>query len=206
MDYLWKDGLVGKNTKTEEVFLTIEKNYKSNKDAPSKYVENLWGKYSGLRITKNNSLNGNMFEAIVKTALYKAGIHPFFPQAKLQFVPNIDFDIILFPKDDNGFVDVSAPICLSLKTSLRERYKQADLEGIALKNVYKRAQTYLVTMDEADEIQSVKDKISDKDIIGIDDVIDAKSTDFDAIINDLQTRGVGIPPSIDVMVSKAKVK
>ena len=204
MDYLSNDGLVGKNTKTEEFFLKIEKNYKSNKDVPSKYVEKLWKKYLGLPEKKNNSLNGNMFEAIVKTALYKEGIHPFFPQAKLQFVPNIDFDIIIFPKDKNGSVDVSAPICLSLKTSLRERYKQADLEGIALKNVYKRAKTYLVTMDK-DDIKSVKCKISNKDIIGIDDVIDARSREFNGIIKKLKVYGVGNPPPIDVMVSKAKV-
>ncbi len=206
MDYLHTDNLVGKNTRTEEVFLKIEKNYKKNSDVPSLYVEKLWDKYQKLRIKKNNSLNGNVFEAIIKTMLFKEGIRPFFPQARLQFVPNIDFDIIIFPKDGNGDIDVSAPICLSLKTSLRERYKQADLEGIALKNVYKRACSYLVTIDDATEIAKVEDKITNKDVLGIDYVIDARSKDMDKLITDLKKDGVGDPPPIKTMVSKAKVQ
>ncbi|MDE7137830.1 MAG: hypothetical protein K2O29_05155 [Ruminococcus sp.] len=44
-------------------------------------------------------------------------------------MPNVDFDIILYTQEQY-------PIALSLKTSVRERYKQADLEGVALKNMY----------------------------------------------------------------------
>lgn len=206
MDYLHTDNLVGKKTKTEDVFLKIEKNYKKNTDVPSIYVSKLWDKYQKLKIKKNNSLNGNVFEAIIKTALFKEGIRPFFPQARLQFVPNIDFDIIIFPKDGNGEIDVSAPVCLSLKTSLRERYKQADLEGIALKNVYKRASSYLVTIDDAAEIAKIEDKIINKDVLGIDYVIDARSKDLDTLITNLKVDGVGDPPPIRTMVSKAKVQ
>jgi len=35
---------------------------------------------------------------------------------------------------------------LTIKTSLRERYKQADLEGLALKQVYRKSKTYLITL------------------------------------------------------------
>ena len=38
------------------------------------------------------------------------------------------------------------PIVLSIKTSLRERLKQADLKALALNNVYRKAQTYLLTL------------------------------------------------------------
>ena len=40
----------------------------------------------------------------------------------------------------------------------RERYKQADLEAIALKYVHRKALSYLVTL-EANEAKSVKAKI-----------------------------------------------
>lgn len=84
-----------------------------------------------------NAMNGNIFEAIISTVLIKEGIIPMYTQVSLEFVPNINFDIVIFPKNEKGTVDVSAPISLSLKTSLCERHKQADLEGLALKEVYK---------------------------------------------------------------------
>ena len=45
LDRLSDYGIVGNRTKTEEVFLKIEKHFRSNKDTPSVYVQKLWGKY-----------------------------------------------------------------------------------------------------------------------------------------------------------------
>lgn len=208
MDYLYTDRIVAtKDSKTEKYFLRLERKYKSNRDIPSQYVSKLWEKYQKVKPKKNNnSLNGNIFEAIIKTCLYKEGIKPFFPQARLQFVPNIDYDIIIFPKDSNGAVDISAPMCLSLKTSLRERYKQADLEGKALKEVYKRAKSYLITIDKTSEIDKIANKILQKDVLGIDEVIDARSNRFDELVKYLKLYGVNTPPPIDAMVSNLIVQ
>ena len=129
-----------------------------------------------------------------------------FLQASLEFVPDIDYDLIIFPKDENGEVDVSAPISLSLKTSLRERYKQADLEGLALKEVYKRAKTYLITIDEKQEIDKFKNKIDVKDVRGIDKCIDARSHEFDELIYSIKESGVAEPPDIRAIKDSSETR
>lgn len=191
--------IFSKSSKTEEIFLKIEKKFKSNKDIPSEYVKKLWEKYQQEVPDKNNAINGYVFEAIIITALIKEDILPFYIQTNLEFVPNVNYDIILFPKTAKGDVDVSAPMVLSLKTSLRERYKQADLEGLALKDVYKRGKSYLVTLDEDSEIEIANEKIVKKDIRGLDGFISATSSKFDELVMGLKEKKVSEPPPIQVI-------
>lgn len=47
----------------------------------------------------------------------------------------------------------------TMKTSWRERYKQADLEGAALHQVYRQAEVYLITMSVG-EASGVRNKIN----------------------------------------------
>ena len=72
--------------------MKIEKHFRSNEDTPSVYVQKLWNKYKQEIPAKkrNNSLNGNIFEAIIITALIKAEISPIYSQTNLEFVPNVD--------------------------------------------------------------------------------------------------------------------
>lgn len=92
------------------------------------------------------------------------------------------------------------PICLSVKTSLRERYKQADLEAIALKYVHRKALSYLITLEE-NEAKSVKAKIKSGDIIGLDDVIVATAPEFDELIKKLKEFEFSEPPTVKVIES-----
>lgn len=66
-------------------------------------------------------------------------IQPFYYQAKFHHVPPCKCDIVLY--------DDRRPVVLSVKVSLLERYKQADLEGIALRQVYRQARQYLITLN-----------------------------------------------------------
>lgn len=90
-------------------------------------------------------------------------------------MPNVKFDILLYSSDNY-------PIGLSLKTSLRERYKQADLEDIALKYVHRRALNYLITLD-SDEADNVKEKLCRGELLGINKVIAADTEEFDELIS-----------------------
>ncbi|MCQ2958793.1 MAG: hypothetical protein MJ198_01205 [Bacteroidales bacterium] len=139
---------------------------------PKEYVSICWAAYQQ-NSKKNNNLNGKIFELIIYTLLYRENILPFYSQAKVAFVPNIEFDTILYSK--------STPVSLSLKTSLRERYKQADLEAIALKYVHRRAQCYLLTLS-SEEANNVKNKVNDGSIIGLDKIIDCNTNDIDDLI------------------------
>lgn len=198
--------IVNKDTKTEEMFLRIEDHFMANTDIPSVYVKKLWSRYQKIKEEdkkknekSNNSLNGQIFEAIIITTLLKERIEPLYIQTALEFVPNVEYDIVVFPKNGKGEVDVSAPVVLSLKTSLRERYKQADLEALALKDVYKRGRTYLVTLEDASSVDSINEKVENRDIRGIDSFINAQSNAFDELVNELKEKTLSEPPQIKVI-------
>lgn len=146
-------------------------------DTPCCYVKKYWTSYKELGID-NNSLNGNVFELIIYTLLYREGILPFYVQASVAFVPGIEFDTILYSKEK--------PISLSLKTSLRERFKQADLEAIALKYVHRKSECFLLTLD-ADEAMSVNHKISEGTAIGLNKAYNCLSEDINELLDYLKS-------------------
>ena len=195
MGLLYKKGIVQtKGTKTEKVFeelfspLTFEQVEYST---PLDYVKKYWERYQE-RQDKSNSLNGNIWECIIISLLYRENLLPFYTQAKVAFVPNVEFDVLLYTP--------SRPISLSLKTSLRERHKQADLEAIALRYVHRRAQNYLLTLDP-EEAAICKEKIKSGDIIGIDRIIDCNTSDINDLIVLLQKikKELTVSPQIDVV-------
>ncbi len=165
--------------------------------SPSEYVNECWSKYQACP-DKNNSINGTIFEYIIETALYNKGILPMFTQASMAFVPNANFDILLYTSEN-------FPIGLSLKTSLRERYKQADLEAIALKYVHRRALNYLITFS-GDEADGVKDKIKDGTLLGINKVVTADTTAFDELCEELLGYTFFEPGKIDIITSGCVIK
>ncbi len=142
---------------------------------PQEYIRQYWDKYQSTG-KHSNTVNGNFFELVIHTLLYREGLLPFYTQAKVAFVPNVKFDTILYTP--------ARPISLSLKTSLRERYKQADLEAIALQHVHRRAESYLLTLDP-DEAEICKAKIKSGDIIGLNKIVDCNTSDIDKLIEEL---------------------
>lgn len=90
------------------------------------------------------------------------------------------------------------PICISAKTSLRERYKQADLEAIALKYVHRKSLCYLITLNSS-EADSVNGKIKKGDVIGLDKVILADSIEFNKLIEDIRSYNLIDSPNIKVI-------
>lgn len=162
-------------------FMTLEYN------TPKEYVKMYW---DALEEAHKPTLHGNVFEYIIYTLLYREGIRPFYTQAKVAFVPNVNFDTLLYCQ--------STPVSLSLKTSLRERYKQADLEAIALKYVHRKSKCYLLTMDSI-EAHVQKAKILSGDIIGLDEIIDCTSDDIDKLIVNLKQFAFTRSTTIDVV-------
>jgi hypothetical protein len=159
---------------------------------PSEYIRFCWAAYES-HSEKNNNLNGKIFEYILATLCIREGFLPLYLSAKVAFVPNVIYDLMLYSKE-------RGPICLSVKTSLRERYKQADLEAIALKYVHRKSLNYLITLDET-AARAVKEKIKTGDVIGLDDVIVATSSDFDKLVADLKQYHFESPPPIEVITS-----
>lgn len=184
---------VGKNKKVESIFDSLFPNFLDiNYSEPTEYISIYWNAYSKCQ-NANNNLNGKIFEYILATLFVRENILPLYLSAKVAFVPNVNYDL-MFYSDERG------PICISAKTSLRERYKQADLEAIALKYVHRKALSYLLTL-EVNEARSVKAKIKSGDIIGLDNVIVATNDEFNELIDELKKYNFCDPPTVKVIQS-----
>jgi len=123
---------VGANNKAEIVFNSLFPDfYQVEYTKPSHYVSQYWNAFQK-QAEDNNNLNGKIFEYILATLCVRENISPLFLNAKVAFVPNVIYDLMFYTL-------AHGPICISAKTSLRERYKQADLEAFALKNVHRKA-------------------------------------------------------------------
>lgn len=192
MSKLKEKGIIKNEGKISNIFdnLTDKSSFIDVKyNAPHEYVKFYWDKYNESG-HQDNSVNGGIFELIIYTLLYREEVLPFYTQAKVAFVPNIEFDTILYSK--------ARPVCLSLKTSLRERYKQADLEAIALKYVHRKAQSFLLTMN-SQEAKSIKAKIPQGEVIGLDDVIDCNTDQLDFLIASLKQTTFSESTQIDIV-------
>lgn len=164
----------GGTQKALDVLNAIEPDFRSKKDMlPSEYITQIWQNYLA-HMPHNKNLNGKVFEYCLISLLVNKGILPIYVEAKAAFVPNVSFDLLLYTKEK--------PIVISAKTSLRERYKQADLEAIALKYVHRKSESYLLTLNQV-ESESVNRKVETGDVIGIDRVILANSTALDGFID-----------------------
>jgi hypothetical protein len=185
--------VIGNETKAGRIFEELFSDFMEFKyTLPSEYVSEFWSKYESYP-DRNSNLNGKLFEYILASLCIREGILPIYMSAKVAFVPNVIYDLMFYTQE-------RGPICWSVKTSLRERYKQADLESIALKYVHRKALSYLVTLSKS-EANSVKSKIKSGDVIGLDDVIVATEPEFDDLVKDLKTFDFEEPPTVKVIES-----
>jgi hypothetical protein len=173
---------------------------KIDKMNPSEYVKYCWNRYKAYckNFPQDNSTNGNVFELIVESELYRQSLCPMFLQAKVAFVPNVKFDVLLYSSE-------MFPVGLSLKTSLRERYKQADLEAVALKYVHRKAQNYLIML-KSEETGRLKTKCKNGELLGINEVIAADCGEFDDLITLLSEMAFINPKKIDIIKGKMVTK
>lgn len=159
---------MGKNKSAIEILIEL---CKSNPLDNSLLPHEIIDKYYELYLQEygsNNSMNGKVFENLLLLVFIREGIGPIYYQAKLAFVPNVDFDILLYNR--------KAPVSISAKTSLRERWKQADIESMAMKYVHRKALCYVVTLSETEVKVRRKEENS---YVGIDEFILANKPEFD---------------------------
>lgn len=166
--------------------------YSTSFHTPSEFVSEMYGRYLGLPSNwRSNSMNGSIFHLIVAVVLYRSGIQPLHQEASITFVPHAIFDIVAFKQD-------GAIVCLSLKTSFRERWKQADLEARALKMVHRTSKCLLISY-EIDDATTTKRKIATGGAIALDDAISAVTAEFDALIGSLKDETFIQPPIVPMM-------
>jgi hypothetical protein len=133
------------------------------------------------------NLAGTAMEYSLLVALLERGQGPVYWQAEFRELPNNFYDVVLFTKEHG-------PVVLSPKTSLRERYKQADLEALALRNLFPQSRFFLISLDrDKKHIANVKRKIAAGAIKGLTALYD--ETDLDELFRQLDPLTVGEPPA-----------
>ncbi|WHZ33223.1 hypothetical protein QNK01_11565 (plasmid) [Desemzia incerta] len=142
--------------------------------SPSEFVKTYWSYYTS-NYKSNNSVNGTILENLIIIALAREGIKNIYYQTEVSFVPSAKFDVFLYNDE--------VPIALSIKTSLRERWKQADLEAAALKQVHKEAESYVLTISAGEVATRRK---MDRTYAGIDGFILADTPEFDKLVERLK--------------------
>ena len=162
----------------------------------SEYVAYCWEKFKKYceNVPNAKNLNGQVFEIIIQTEMFRQSLFPMYIQAQVAFVPNVNFDVLFYTRD-------RYPIGISLKTSLRERYKQADLEAVALKYVHRKALNFLITLHES-EARKAKEKSENGEMLGLDNIIIATKDEFDELVNQLTSKKYIMPEKIDIITAK----
>ena len=198
-DYFVKYGILGPNhtSKAAKALRRIQPDLDSvSYSKPSKYVRDMWTQVQKSRMSSN--MNGVAFELILACVLIKEDLHPFYMGAEVQFVPNARFDLMFYTHE-------MGPIVLSAKTSLRERYKQADLEALALRAVYRRSKTFLVTLNDQ-EARNVQAMIQSGDVTSLNSCIVATKPEFDNLIDELHSYKMIQAPRVPIVDKGRLVK
>ena len=149
--------------------------YKSQ--TSSQFIKQIWEKKLVNELP--NSTRGALFEYLIAYCLNHHGILPFYTQVKINLVIGAIYDIVLFDEK-------LSPIVLSIKTSLRERYKQTFLEARVLKDVYSSSKSYLLTLSGSEYKTRKKENEQDDGSI-LDDVIAVDSEGFDKFLEKLKS-------------------
>tara|TARA_Y100001970_G_C14154563_1_gene814753 strand:- start:197 stop:727 length:531 start_codon:yes stop_codon:yes gene_type:complete len=147
-----------------------EQSYSDAKD----FFAHFWSIFESYSLSKslNNQVPGDAFEIIFAFILDYEDIEIISMDEEVKGVDFVKPDFVT--KKNHHFV--------SCKTSLRERWKQADWESIKFKEVYPKSKCFLLT-NHYKEYLSLKNKITKLDI---DEVYFSGSDDINLLINQLK--------------------
>jgi len=117
------------------------------------------------------SMGGRWLEWATVVALLEHKLSPAYLHAEFSTVPH-NFNDVMVWSQEHG------PIIISCKTSLRERYKQADLEAVALRQHYPKAKFFLLTLDaDKQHLANIRKKIAGKELLALQAIYDEANAD-----------------------------
>ena len=177
-NYISNSGLVNpkSSAKLIETILKIQPTldyfpYRS----PSLYNDKIW-KILDTEI-QDNSSRGSAFEFLIAFTLLRESISPFYYQVEFSNIAWAEFDILIYTEE-------IGPIVFSRKTSLRERWKQAELEAQLLRRDFPKSRSFLITMDPNES--SVANKIKNGPKSGLEKVMRSNQPVFNRIIEEIK--------------------
>ena len=147
------------------------KNYKYKK--PSEFFSFFWKKYESnvKKLKLNNVYNGTAFGIILCYLFLREQIE----------IQKMDEDVDVFEVKPDFLINSKSgkEIFLSIKTSGRERWKQADWEAIEYKKTFPKTECVLL-MNHEKEVNLAKKKVPH---ITLDKILYAQSKDLDDLID-----------------------
>jgi hypothetical protein len=105
---------------------------------PSRFMESAYAKFC----TGIPRHNGKLFEGLFLAILGRAGLSHVILDAEYSCLPYSTVDVAIYN-------DQKSPALISLKSSLRERWKQSDLEFSRIKSLNPRAVCAIATLEDA---------------------------------------------------------
>lgn len=155
--------------------LSVDKYMKTNYQQLNHYFNQ-----NNINSQSQKVIRGKINEYLILLYFQNQGIIHLYPQVYLFFIPDIKFDLVLFTKNKRI-------IAFNFKTCLRDRYKQAMVEGQQLKKLDTRFEFYLLTNNEP-ETQRLNHKINQGKVQGINQVINLFSNSANNFLQNLITR------------------
>jgi hypothetical protein len=168
---------------------------------PSLFIQKYWSKYETFTQENNfppNSLrnyNGYVFEILIAITLIRSNIFPFYREAKVAFIDGATYDFLVYRQE-------KGPIVLSAKTSMRERWKQADVEAFLLRNVHRQAKSFVITLDEKEAVPRKRD-IETKSVLAVNGYIVATTQEYDELLDRLSQLSLEEAPEIKIVDSSS---
>lgn len=160
--------------------------------SPADFIKTYWDLYEN-HYQGSNSMNGIIFENLVIIALGRAGIENIYVQTELTYVPSAIFDVFLYHPEGS--------YALSIKTTLRERWKQADLEALAIKQVHKDVKCFVVTLSKKEVSTRRK---NDNLYAGLDGFIIANHQEFNNLVAELVEKRFEVAGKVPIIKTKDK--
>lgn len=160
---------------------------------PSQFIHKYWQLYQA-QYASNRNLNGSVFEELIAITLVRKGITPFHMQAQIAFIPNANYDIVIYAKE-------LGPIVLSAKANLRKSYKQIDLEVMLLQNVHRKSESYLISASKS-ETKARKNRVDD--VVALNDFIHVFSSEYDDLLEKISQKTIIEAPTIQIVEKSQK--
>jgi len=127
---------------------------------PSRFMESAYAKFS----TGMPRHNGKLFEGLFLAILGRAGFSHIILDAEYSCLPYSTIDVAIYTQK-------KAPTMISLKSSLRERWKQSDLEFSRIKSLNPGAICAIATLEDAGMPLRL---LEEKRLLGSDFIIDCR--------------------------------
>ena len=174
-DYLIRAGLAKSRGPSTEFIARAQKGFDSITEPYGDYIQEVWNSAKRLGIASGPQ-SGPLFEMLIASVFISAGFLPFYQKAELKFAGKIESDFLFWDER------TESPVCIELTSTLRERYKLADLQAFKVKANYPKAKFFQLTMDYKDVSRR-----SPEDFESLDGLIFPGSGDIDKVLSSVAT-------------------